>query len=450
MAAIEISMPVRISMTPIEVSIPVDIENSLLDGGWVTETEVLQDGSKIVTYYRGIELAQGYPLIHGILYYDPNGVITRADAYDNYTPGGTGNWNMRATEVVLGEDTATVKTGFYNRIQGWNWYRTVTEDLTIKHAYRIIAAWPEMEVLPIGYTVNMPYTNGSTSTTYDNPMILVAYEKVQKEGDPETTLNWVGIFMSQYAQISIPYDGREEEAATEEVAQTGLYYFGKSSGRYSLLELEDGDPIPYDDYDSIIHNEINVGDTRNGNPLVWWSHSAMRQYLNSDSATAGWWVPQHIGDCAPNNISSRRGFLASLEADDVAVLQKVRIRTPGENGDAEIFDRVWIPSPWEMYGVAGESASFDFNRYWQDVVGITVSHRDTAIEERATTQLTNPSTATSPVLRYDRNSSVTYGPMCVVGSTSTQSGRTYYKGQITSSPSAASNSAPMQICVAVG
>ena len=176
----------------------------------------------------------------------------------------------------------------------------------------------------------------------------------------------------------------------------------------------------------------------------------MRQYLNSDSATAGWWTPQHIGDCAPNNISSRRGFLASLEADDVAVLQKVRIRTPGENVDAETFDRVWIPSPWEMYGETGESTSMNFDRYWQDVVGITVSHRDIAIEERATTQLTSPTLAVTVALRRDSGNSFIYGPWCVVGSNSTYSGKSYSKGEITRAPTSASGSAPMQICVAVG
>lgn len=446
MAAIEISLPVQISMTPIEVSIPVDIENSLLDGGWITETELLQDGSKIVRYFYNDMRP------YGAMYYDPNNVLTQVDVYDNYAPYGTSTtiFTARLTQLVLSETTVTIKAGTWSKSQGFNVVTTTTEDTTVRHAYRIIKAWPEVEVLPIGYTVKMPYTNYATSTTYDNPMILVAYEKVQKEGDPETTLTWVGIFMSQYAQRSIPYDGNEQEAATEEVAQTGLYYFGKSGSTYTTLELEDGDPIPYDDYDTIIHNEINVIDTSKGRPLVWWSHSAMRQYLNSEAVDSSWWTPQHIGDCAPNNISGRRGYLGSLEANDVAVLQKVRIRTPGENVDAETFDRVWIPSPWEMYGETGESTSMNFDRYWQDVVGITGSHRDIAIEERATTQLTSPILAATVALRRDNGNSFTYGPWCVVGSNGTYSGRSYSKGEITRAPTSASGAALMQICVAVG
>lgn len=443
MAAIEISVPVNVSMTPQEISIPVDIDASLLDGGWITETETLQDGSRIVTYYKTNGLR------HGIIYYDPQGAVTRADVYDNYREDGS-IWYLRITEIPLDGSDVTVKQAVNSTLQPYTPISTTTENVRIRHAQRIFACWPGMEVLPLGFTVNMPWENGSGGTIYDNPMVLVTYGEFQKEGDPETTLTWMGIFMSVYGQSGVPFDGAEQEEATEETAQTGLHYYGRTGGTYTQLNLEDGDAVPYGDYDHVYHNEIDNVDTRNGRALLWWNHSAMRQYLNSDGTAGTWWHAQHIGDCAPNNISSRRGYLAGLSAEDAAALQKIRIRTGGDNEeDITRFDRVWIPSPWEMYGTQGESAGMDFDRYWQEVVGVTGNHRNTAIEARATTLLTIPGTATSTALRQD-GIGYTYGPYAVIGSDISQGGQTYTKGQITKPPSAGTNTYSMRICVAVG
>lgn len=443
MAAIEISIPLNVSMAPQEVRIPVDIDASLLDGGWISETEMQQDGSRIVRYYK-TDMR-----LHGILYYDPQNAMTRIDVYDNYKLTAPTTWGLRITEMTLGETDVTVKKARYTKTQGYIVFSTNTETVSIRHAQRVIANWPEMELLPIGYTVNMPWEN-SSGTTYDNQMILVAYGKYQKEGDPETTLTWMGIFMSQYGQSAVPFDGAEQEEATEAKAQTGLHYYGRNGGTYTALELEDGDEIPYEDYEHIYHNEIDNSSTRNGRALLWWSHSSMRQYLNSDGAAGTWWKAQHIGDCEPGNNASRRGYLAGLSTEDLTALQKIRIRTGGEDDeDVARFDRVWIPSPWEMYGTNGESTSMNFDRYWQGIVGLTGSHRNTEIEERATTLLTIPGSAATTVLRQDITAG-TMGPYAVIGSNSSQSGLTYKKGQVTRSPYAGTNNLSMRICVAVG
>lgn len=58
-----------------------------------------------------------------------------------------------------------------------------------------------------------------------------------------------------------------------------------------------------------------------------YSHSAMRQYLNSSAATGAWWAPQHDLDRPPQQLSTVRGFMAGFDEAFLNILKPVKVRT---------------------------------------------------------------------------------------------------------------------------
>jgi hypothetical protein len=58
-----------------------------------------------------------------------------------------------------------------------------------------------------------------------------------------------------------------------------------------------------------------------------WSQSAMRQWLNSDKPIGEWWEPQNPFDRPPQQLATVRGFLAGLDADFLAIVQPVKVKT---------------------------------------------------------------------------------------------------------------------------
>lgn len=253
------------------------------------------------------------------------------------------------------------------------------DNLTMSMFQTLVRAMPGAKPLPIGIEIKMPWTPSEGAATYDNYMVLVDYGYYVKEEDAATgTQTWMGVFRQKGAYSTVmSYDAPEQELATEETAIDGLYYYGKSGPTsFSLIELSAGDPIPYDDYEAIYKNEIedsdcdiiSVGYDR-------YSHSNVRQWMNSDGAAGEWFTPQHVGDCLSPNFSQRRGFMAGLNSEDIAAVQKVRIKTERRGGTYEYtYDKFWLPSVKEMYGVENESMDTtgisDWSEYWHDFVGL--------------------------------------------------------------------------------
>ena len=129
-----------------------------------------------------------------------------------------------------------------------------------------------------------------------------------------------------------------------------------------------------------------------------WSQSAMRQWLNSDKPIGEWWDPQNVFDRPPSQLSTVRGFLAGLDADFLAIVQPVKVKTalntvtdsiagsyfigkPGiENaGTAEApkliettIDRFFCASLEQEYiSPQLSGAEGDYWPYWKDRLGLS-------------------------------------------------------------------------------
>lgn len=190
---------------------------------------------------------------------------------------------------------------------------------------------------------------------------------------------------SHYATVeSVQFDKQETEVATEETAIEGLYYYGYDGTNYTLLSLAAGDTIPYADYTKVYHNEIK--DT-SFNILKYGynreTHSAYRQWLNSDAAKGGWWKAQHVGDCAPDQAGSINGFLAGLPkefVDSMSVVQITQalntVSEPDKTLTKESYGaKVFLPHLEQMYvnpqaaGVEGEA--WDYYKQLAAGAGLT-------------------------------------------------------------------------------
>ena len=263
-------------------------------------------------------------------------------------------------------------------------YQVLDEANSLMAIQTAIQANPGVEIFPIGTEVTIPWEI-EAGTSYDTVLILTHYGYFVKEEDKETgALSWLGIFLHKYAPIpSIQFDAPEVAEATETYAASGLYYCGKSGTTYTWLSLNQGDAIPYSDYDVVYHTEIydsTFNIIKNG--YNRWSHSAYRQLLNSTAGVGEWWTAQHVGDVAPSQLSQYRGYLAGFRVEDLAAMQTIKIMTAkntvSDDGTLEeTWDKMWLPSIKEVYGVeqlAGEGDSWA--EYWHTYIGMTVPTND--------------------------------------------------------------------------
>ena len=190
---------------------------------------------------------------------------------------------------------------------------------------------------------------------------------------------------SHYATVeSVQFDKEETEVATEETAIDGLYYYGYDGTNYTLLSLSAGDTIPYASYTKVYHNEIKDASF---NILKYGynreTHSAYRQWLNSDAAKGGWWKAQHVGDCAPDQAGTINGFLAGLPKEFVDSMSEVKITQalntvsePDKTLTKESYGaKVFLPHLEQMYispqaaGVEGEA--WDYYKQLAAGAGLT-------------------------------------------------------------------------------
>lgn len=162
------------------------------------------------------------------------------------------------------------------------------------------------------------------------------------------------------AHYNVVFDAEELNLeATEEAAQAGLYYYGKNGSTWTDLVLSEGDTIPYDDYEHVYKNFVK--DTTHGIRYGYnrWSHSFIRQYLNSAGLKGTYWNAQHVGDVAPGDANDRHGYMHGCSAKILSLAKPIKISTalntitlPDKNIGAyeETVDTFWLPSGTEMYG----------------------------------------------------------------------------------------------------
>ena len=347
MAAAEISLAVQFPETA-EIGLAVNMSAS---SGMITGPQItmLDEEGRIST----------------VMKYDANDQISEVDLYEYsdgtiseiQIPANTEDWSA-LTKIIT--DIETQET------------TTTTTPMTMAMAKKVIQLTTRagQDFLPIGMEIDMPWTDDD-ETEYSNPMILVAYKDMNKQGDSAETLTHVGIFRSKYAtKINLPFDAAEIEEAQGTWTVIGYSYYGRNiaqGGGYTwTLLLLNGrgqtDQIVRwrQQYNRVIWNQIadssmNIAKTGYSR----WERSAWRKYLNSDEAEGAWWTPSHAGDTAPSGISDTSGYLAGLREEDLAAIATVKVQTalyPGTDskwGEAEAKqERFWLPSVEEMYGVA--------------------------------------------------------------------------------------------------
>lgn len=104
------------------------------------------------------------------------------------------------------------------------------------------------------------------------------------------------------------------------------------------------------------------------------STSALRQYLNSDATKGNWWKPQDQWDIAPNQLSSKDGFLRGMNEEMLRNIVPIKTitRTNGKtDGDVEdvTYDKIIIPSLEQMYIQPQVSNEGESHEYWKELNG---------------------------------------------------------------------------------
>ena len=109
-----------------------------------------------------------------------------------------------------------------------------------------------------------------------------------------------------------------------------------------------------------------------------WSHSALRQYLNSGAAAGEWWVPQHDVDRPPQQLSSVRGFMAGFDEAFLSIINPIKVRTALNTvsdvdiGTYEDTVDTFFPASLEQEYIAPQLADTEgtYWEYWKQRLGL--------------------------------------------------------------------------------
>lgn len=110
-----------------------------------------------------------------------------------------------------------------------------------------------------------------------------------------------------------------------------------------------------------------------------WSTSALRQYLNSAAAVGAWWTAQDEWDIAPDQLTTKAGFLSGWPEELVNVLKEVKVVTypntvyddTGGNTPDITYDKVFLPSLEQMYCNPQKAGEGEYHEYWKRRTGRT-------------------------------------------------------------------------------
>lgn len=260
--------------------------------------------------------------------------------------------------AIAGADPGTVT------VSGWD---SVSE---------IVRAGLAPKIFNIGDQFICPWVDKATEKAYSWVWDIVHMGQVTLEDGREVP----GMYLQAHylTPFAIQFDHEENERATEPTFSGDYSYYTKNpDGLYKLEEVVVGQQIPAEK--EYYHSAIKDA---SGNICRWgynrWSHSAIRQWLNSDSAEKGnWWKAKHLGDVAPNELKNRAGFLSGFEQDFLDVIKKVKIRTQLNTitdkdigTDEETVDLMFLPSKEQLYGtLEGSIYNDEAFEYYKQVAG---------------------------------------------------------------------------------
>lgn len=110
-----------------------------------------------------------------------------------------------------------------------------------------------------------------------------------------------------------------------------------------------------------------------------WKTSALRQYLNSVAPVGAWWTAQDEWDIAPDQLTTKAGYLSGWSEEFVNSIKEVKVTTypntvqddtSGNTPDIT-FDKVFLPSLEEMYITVQHAGEGEVHEYWRRRSGLT-------------------------------------------------------------------------------
>ena len=253
--------------------------------------------------------------------------------------------------------------------------RALKSTLTPAQLRAVAQSGRAAEYFDIGDVIHIPWTDYSSQTpvTYQYPF-AVAHIGAAVDQDGNTHENAVYLQALCATPQPVVFDAPETEPATEATALPGRYYVGVSGTNYSLLNLSEGQALPYASYDHIYVNSApsaqlaQYGSNR-------WSLSAVRQWLNSAAPRGtSWWISSHQGDGQPQNALTVPGFLSGFDADWLQIFSPVRVATAcsrvTDPGVVDVTcDTFFLPSVQQMYGEPQNEGEGEAWALWQKQTG---------------------------------------------------------------------------------
>lgn len=250
----------------------------------------------------------------------------------------------------------------------------VSDIVDIRQVKAIVQAKKEKEVFQVGDQLCVPWTDVVTGITYNAVMDIVHFGNAELKGGE--TVNAMYLQWHYTTPFVIQFDAPEAEKATESTfLEKYNYYTKNSNGSFKLETVVTGSQIPSDK--TYYHNEIkdSTGDIcRYG--YNRWSHSAIRQWLNSDKAKGEWWSAQHLGDVAPGQATTKAGFLTGFNDDFLSCLTPVKVVTttnavsePDKSVQDITYDKMFLPSMEQMYCAPEANGEGEYFEYWKKATG---------------------------------------------------------------------------------
>lgn len=139
-----------------------------------------------------------------------------------------------------------------------------------------------------------------------------------------------------------------------------------------------------------------------------WSTSALRQYLNSSAGIGSWWTAQDEWDIAPDQLTTKAGFLSGCSEDFINAIKTVKVITypntvfddKGGNTADITYDKVFIPSLEQIFVQPQKSGEGEYHEYWKRKSGAsTPLARSQTHPQMITYGVENHATAQSVRLR---------------------------------------------------
>jgi hypothetical protein len=260
--------------------------------------------------------------------------------------------------------------------------RESAKDLTSwKDIQALVKKGIAKEIFHIGDQFIVPWKDVAADKTYDVPLDIVHFGDVElQDGNivPAMFLQW------HYAlPFAVQFDAPEKDEVGAGTYRAGYSYYVMQDGSPKLLtagtDYTIGEAIPAGTYPY-----ANVIKDPTGSIVTYgynrWSHSAIRQFLNSKEGKNDWWTAQHIfGDIKPDQLETKAGFMTGFEDDFLSVVGPIKVTTAlnivtdEDLGNTEdTYDTFFLPSLEQMYvkpNLAG--AEGDYFEYWKQATNST-------------------------------------------------------------------------------